>query len=234
MHDASSFVTLTYDDKNYEPSLNYKDFQRFMYRLRERFGPTRFFACGEYGETTLRPHFHCLLFGRTFANPEPVGEHIYSSPELNKLWPAGFSSFGSVTYESAAYVAGYACKKISGPRADSHYTRLDLRTGELCRVVPEFGRMSLKPGLGYTWFQKYWKEVYLGRDGVMQRGGKTTPPPRYYDKLLEETDVDLRQWLDFDRYVRSGRFADDCTPDRLAVREKCALAKRQFVNRSSL
>src|SRR5258708_6987049 len=49
MHDTSCFITLTYDDDHYGgPSLNYVDFQQFMYRLRKRLGPTRFYMCGEY------------------------------------------------------------------------------------------------------------------------------------------------------------------------------------------
>src|SRR3954449_8205389 len=61
MHPRSSFVTLTYDDKNIPPagSLSKRDFQLFMKRLRKsQSNPLRFFACGEYGETTHRPHYH--------------------------------------------------------------------------------------------------------------------------------------------------------------------------------
>lgn len=234
MHDVSSFVTLTFDDKYYKPSLEYKDFQKFMYRLRERFGATRFFACGEYGEINLRPHYHCLLFGRSFSNPIKCGDELYRSADLEKLWPFGFSSFGGVSYASAAYVAGYACKKISGAMADRHYTRVDLRTGELVRVVPEFGRMSLKPGIGAKWFEKYWREVYIPRDGVVQPGGKCVPPPRYYDKLLEKMQLSVAAEKEVERILNSLKFRADSTEERLAVRERCAIAKRNFTKRSVL
>ena len=167
LHESNSFVTLTYDDDHVPVSLDYRHFQKFMYRLRKQLGPTRFFACGEYGELTNRPHFHAVLFGRTFSDGVPCGTNIKSSAALTKLWPYGFSSFGDLNYQSAAYVAGYALKKISGPSAQAHYQGVDWRTGELVDRTPELGRMSLRPGIGYAWFQKYWPEVYLARDGCV-------------------------------------------------------------------
>lgn len=234
MHKVNSFITLTYDDDHYEPGLNYKDFQRFMYRLRQKLGPTRFFACGEYGEKTLRPHFHAILFGRTFPLPVPVGKSIYTDTTLSKLWPAGFSSFGEVTYASAAYVARYATKKITGDQADRHYIRVDTRTGEFVRVLPEMGRMSLRPGIGHTWFNKYWQDVYLARDGVVQPGGTVVPPPRFYDQLLERKQPKIRAEKEITRYQNGKRFEKDNTQERLKVREKCAIARMNFNRKEKL
>lgn len=235
MHKESCFVTLTYDDAHYHPSLNYRDFQLFMYKLRRRLGPTRFFMCGEYGDLNYRPHFHAILFGRSFKRDGVVsgsGEcEAYRSSTLEDIWKNGYSSFGGVTYQSAAYVARYALKKITGERADAHYTRIDPFSGEVVKAVPEFAHMSLKPGIGYTWFQKYWKEVYLARDGVVLQGGRTVPSPRYYDQLLVDTCPDLKESKDFERYLKSQDFAADCTVDRLAVREQCAKAKLRFLRR---
>lgn len=68
------FITLTYDNnhlhtkkgvngKDY-PVLDKRDVQLFLKRLRERLGyKLRYFLCGEYGETTHRPHYHLILFG---------------------------------------------------------------------------------------------------------------------------------------------------------------------------
>lgn len=234
MHKANAFITLTYDEEHFTPSLNYHDFQLFMLRLRRTMGPARFFACGEYGEENFRPHWHAIIFGHTFPNGGPISKNAYRSPLLEQLWTDGHSSYGDVTYESAGYVARYAIKKVTGDKADSHYTRLDTSTGELVRVQPELARMSLKPGIGYTWFQKYWREVYETRDAITTKGGREIPPPRYYDKLLEETDHELKDEKDLGRYLRSKKFADDLTPDRLAVREKCAAAKAAFLKRNKV
>ena len=64
-HARNSFITLTYSPENYpmHGSLTYQDFQKFMYRLRRKYGPVRFFMAGEYGEQLERPHYHALLFG---------------------------------------------------------------------------------------------------------------------------------------------------------------------------
>ncbi len=245
MHEAqlqpdNAFVTLTYSDDHYSPSLHYPDFQRFMKRLRHRISYfdvqrwrwlPRYFMCGEYGEQTLRPHFHFILFGYQFRDLKPIGKDLYTSPMLERLWEKGNVSVGQASYESAGYCARYACKKVSGPRAGAHYTRVDFRTGEFVQVMPEFGHMSLKPGVGYDWFVKNWREVFRGRDGVVV-DGRVIPAPRFYDLKLKEIASDVAEGVTFDRYVRSDRFRDDCTVDRLAVREKCAKAKLDFLKRS--
>lgn len=228
MYDVNSFVTLTYDDDHYQPSLCYRDFQIFMYRLRRKLGPTRFFMCGEYGDINGRPHFHALLFGRSFRDPKPIGKDIYYSRELGDLWSQGMHSFGAVTFQSASYVSRYCLKKVTGPPAEAHYTRVDIRTGEFVRVEPEFCHMSLNRGIGYNWFVKHWRDVYLVRDGVPMPGGHTVPPPRFYDKLLLEQDFSIREEKDFQRYMKSDLFREDCSPERLLTREVCAKARESF------
>lgn len=232
MHEHNAFVTLTYNEDNYFPSLQYKHFQDFMRRLRKTSGKVRFFAVGEYGEENFRPHWHALLFGKTFTNDGPAASNVYRSKELEALWPFGLSSFGDVNYQTAGYVARYAIKKITGAAADNWYTRIDHTTGELVRCTPELARMSLKPGIGYTWFQKYWRDIYLARDGVVQPGGHTVPPPRYYDQLLEKENPDLKDEKDLNRYLRSADYMQDCTPARLRIRENHAAAKAAFMKRN--
>lgn len=229
MHDEpSSFVTLTYNDENYEPSLNYEDFRRFMWRVRKTLGPTRFFMGAEYGSIDQRPHFHAILFGRSFPDRTPFGDSLYRSSMLEKMWRLGYSTVGDLTDASAAYVAKYACKKITDDDArESHYSRVHLRTGEIVQVEPEFGRMSLKPGIGYTWLEKYWHEVYIARDGVIMKGGKKIPAPKYYDKILKELNPTLWEEKQKERYENSAKFVEDCSPERLAAREICAIAKHQ-------
>lgn len=64
---ASYFVTLTYAPPflpladGRVPTLFKPDLQNFCKRLRKRFS-FRYFACGEYGETRGRPHYHLILF----------------------------------------------------------------------------------------------------------------------------------------------------------------------------
>jgi len=255
LHEHSVFATLTYnDDNNSNPSLNYDHFQRFMKRLRKwqpdkRYGmvdgkrkllnPIRFYMCGEYGDQGGRRHFHVILFGcffrdRRFYRDLPSGHRLYTSDVLANLWPMGFSSIGDVTFESAAYVARYVCKKVTGRNAEAHYERVDGDTGEIYSLEPEFSHMSLKPGIGAKWFAAYRREVF-GLSGDLDRvvmDGQEFKPPRYYDNLLKSAvdfDSDMVEFL---RYEKAKKFGKDSSPDRLAVLERCAEARLSFKKRS--
>lgn len=220
MHEDSIFATFTYSDEFLPgPSLNYIDFQLFMKRLRDAVGPVRFFACGEYGEENLRPHYHAILFGVNFADRKKFDSELYTSATLERIWGKGFCPFGSVTLDSAKYVARYSVKKVSGDPAKEHYSRVDPRTGEIVDCVPEFGRMSLRPGIGYPWFQRFWKDVYSARDGVVING-QTLSPPRYYNKCLDKEHPDVLQDKEYERYIRSLVLdPEESSPERLAVQE---------------
>ena len=227
MHKANSFITLTYDDEHYQPGLEYTHFQRFMYRVRRKNGPTRFFAAGEYGSTTQRPHWHAILFGMAFPLTQQIAEKLYRSELLEQLWPYGYSTVGAVTKQSAAYVAKYSVKRINGARANQHYRRYDPRTGEIINVPPEVAHMSLRPGIGEPWLRKYWKDVYAARDAVTEQGGKQLRPPRYYDKKMLEINSDTIESKEPTRIERNN--PTENTEKRLKEREIYTLqmAKRK-------
>lgn len=237
MHAESSFITLTYDRSHLSPngSLAYGDFQAFMKRLRKRVGPVRFYMCGEYGALNGRPHFHACLFGVGF--PDKVllrtvgsGFKIYRSALLESLWTFGYSSIGDVTFESAAYVARYICKKITGSDAVEHYRRVDPSTGEVFQLVPEFSHMSLKPGIGSTFFAKFRSDVFP-RDYCISRGVKVKPP-KYYKSLLKAVDPFMFDDVEFERFSKGLLTLADSTEDRLGVRERVTLARLSFKKRS--
>lgn len=224
LHAHNSFVTLTYDDQSLpdEQSLVPDHLQKFHKRLhntllRKRGHGIRYYACGEYGETTNRPHYHSLVFGYQF--PDLVyhkkaasGEPLYTSKTLEKLWPYGHSLIGQVTFESAAYVARYVTKKITGPTAEAHYMGRE----------PEFGVMSRRPGIGLHWLLKYQEQTY-DHDRVVLRG-KEMPPPKYYDKKLEQLDKPTFTIIKLHRR-RSRKYSVDNTKRRLRVRERVTKAK---------
>ena len=71
LHERNCFITLTYRDECLPTngSLDLDAFQKFMKRLRRRFGEgVRFFHCGEYGENFGRPHYHAILFNLDFSD----------------------------------------------------------------------------------------------------------------------------------------------------------------------
>lgn len=237
MHASNSFISLTYSPEHFPPhgSLNYSHFQLFMKRLRKRVGPIRFYMCGEYGEQFARPHFHSMIFGYSFPDRKAFkqsgsGSMIYRSAELESLWPYGFSSVGDATFESAAYVARYVMKKVTGGRAQAHYEALDYDTGEIVSRVPEFNKMSLKPGIGASWFHKYHSDVFP-HDRVVVNG-IPTKPPRYYDKLADKyLDFDFEE-IKFKRFVDSISRLSDNTPERLIAKEIVTNARLSHLKRS--
>lgn len=196
MHDENSFVTLTYDEKHLptDESLCKRHHQDFIRRLRREFPKhkVRYFLCGEYGDTNMRPHYHALLFGIDFPDKtfwsESKENKIYISPDLLRLWPFGLSWIGSVTWQSAAYVARYVLKKVNGDNAWERYCKdINTETGE-CRVLePEYIAMSRRPGIGREWYRAYKKDA---RKDFLTHDGKKFKLPRYYDQIIELEDIE--------------------------------------------
>lgn len=229
LHEDNCFITLTFNPESLAArenpgSLRKKDFQDFMKRLRKHFTHTkiRFFHCGEYGEKYGRPHYHAILFGLDFDDKELInvlnGHRLYRSPTLEKLWPFGYSSIGNVTFESAAYVARYIMKKVTGEHAENHYQYVDQDTGELLEQIPEYTTMSRRPGIASGWFDTYADDVYPS-DFVTVRGKKMRPP-KFYDKLMEQTRPYEMEDIKADRMAAANVHNENTTPERLAVREK--------------
>lgn len=236
MHEDNVFVTLTYDDAHlpHHGVLDKSDFQKFMKRLRRFFSARRisFFHCGEYGEENGRPHFHAILFNvgfddRVRHSVNGRGEQLYESATLSRLWPFGMAVFGDVTFESAAYCARYCVKKVTGDSALSHYQRIDLVTGEVYQLPPEYATMSLKPGIGLRWFERYEDEIEDG-DSVVMRGVEMLPP-RYYDKKRNKS---VFKRVKRKRLFGMYRKKDNLTPARLSVQERVKRAQLGFLKRS--
>lgn len=242
LHEASlyprnAFITLTYDDVNlpFDRGLHYDHFQKFMKRLRKRMGACRFYMCGEYGPQEGRPHFHACLFGVDFDDKTQwkktsAGSFLYRSKTLEELWPFGFSSVGDVNFESAAYVARYIMKKITGDMAAIAYSYTDPETGEVKQVVSEFCHMSLKPGIGAAWLEKYQSDVFP-HDYVIVRGKKVRPP-KYYDRIFNRKDAYEMFLIKSDRELLGQSLRLDNTDARLAVKEKVAMARTNFYSRT--
>ena len=105
------FVTLTYDDENVPNRLEKGHVQKYFRSLRKRGNEFRYFAVGEYGEQTLRPHYHLLLF-RKCENSYcewPIG----FEQDISQCWKFGFTFTGTVSRFAAQYCAGYVTKKAT-------------------------------------------------------------------------------------------------------------------------
>ena len=233
MHPQSSFVTLTYDKKHLpdDLSLDIEEWISFRKALRKRIGAFRYFMAGEYGEELKRPHYHAIIFGEDFASDRysvgsRSGKPLYSSPRLEAAWKRGYVSIGSVTPQSAAYVAKYSLKKVDDPvgcdpsEFVERYGRWDKETGEFWTVKPEFATMSRRPGLGASWIDRYKDDVWPD-DRVTLRGREYGVPRYYVDRALSE---DERAQVAAKRADYLEASSGELEPARLDVRERCAKA----------
>ncbi len=248
-HNSNAFTTLTYNDENLpsdrelgQPptgTLVPRDLQLFLKKLRKEHGSgIKFFACGEYGPTTHRPHYHICFFN--FSPPDlvpfsssPTSSSssclLSTSSNLEKLWGKGFTLTGALTFQSAAYVARYITKKITGPNSEEHYQTLDPRTGEIYQSEPEFTRQS--NGIGKMHLKKYTSDIY-DHDHVILSGGKKVRPPRYYDKLYEIINPDDLARIKNEREKKAKLHEANNTPERLKVREKIQQLKARRLIRN--
>lgn len=234
LHEQNSFITLTYAPEHLPKrgQLDYPQFQKFLKRARIRQQKLRYYMCGEYGEQNGRPHYHACIFGRDFSRDEylgqtPSGANLYRSNELERLWPYGQSSIGDVTFESAAYCARYCMQKVTGKNAEAHYRRVD-QEGEY-QLEPEFGQMSLKPGIGQDFYTK-WKTDMYPHDYVIIRGQKHKPP-KYYDNLFKRENPDDWERILIEREMEAYHKRSDNTPERLYAKEQVAKARAGFLKR---
>ncbi len=237
LHEVNSFITLTYSPEHLPPdeSLVKLHYQDFMRRLRWQIKPqkVRYYMCGEYGDKLTRPHYHACLFGLDFPDKEIYkmvgGTPLFTSVILEKIWGMGFVTIGEMTFESAAYCARYIAKKITGTKAEEHYTVTDPTTGEIKHLEPEYNCMSRKPGLAADWYERYKGDVFPS-DFLIHKN-KAVKVPRYFDNLHEAEGGDIAK-IKKDRKIRAKRFKKDNTPERLAVREKVKTLNYQKLIRS--
>jgi len=189
MHQDNSFITLTYSDKNLKSEkLQYVDFQLFAKRLRKKifteakkqgYDPEEkkisIFVTGEYGDRTKRPHWHAIIFNYRpsdciYKYSNERGDKVYTSQSLTDLWTHGHTEVGSVTFESAGYVARYAAKKLIHGTDQSH-------------DYQPISKKSSKHAIGKKFLEKYWKDIFNYGHVILENGTKSSIP-RYYEKWL--------------------------------------------------
>jgi len=211
-----------------KPEYEYEDGQKILTN------GVSYYHCGEYGDENDRPHYHLCLFNVSFDDErlyyEKEGIMVYTSPTLEKLWPYGFSTSAPLTYDNAAYTAGYVQKKITGKQAKEHYLRCD-EYGVAYWLQPEYSTMSLKPGIGKEWYEKYKTDIYPSDETPIPGYGIIPTVPRYYDKILERQDPDLHELVKKTRRKFIQEHADDFTPERLKQKYKVAQAKQSLKRR---
>ena len=99
---------------------------------------------------------------------------VYSSETLSSLWPHGISELGSVTFESAGYVARYAVKKLVHGLDGAH-------------DFDPIHKRSSRHAIGKRFLEKFWRDIYSRGECVVYNSAgvaHTVPIPRYYDRWL--------------------------------------------------
>lgn len=211
------FLTLTYDNEHVPfttdeegsfgaLTLCKRDFQLFFKRLRKQFADKdiRFYAVGEYGSSSLRPHYHAVIFGiskedfpdNQFYKFTELKDALYMSRWLQeKVWKNGICTYADVTWKDCAYTARYVQKKI--------FHGHDLLC-DIYGVEPEFSVMSRRPGIGAYYMQDHpemfeYSRIYLSNhtDGVSI--------PKYFLKNLKLTNPELYDKISTERK----RYAED-------------------------
>lgn len=145
LHTSNAFVTLTYSDEHLPTggTLEPRHLQLWLKKIRKELQPIRlrFFGVGEYGDNSLRPHYHVALFGYPSCLRGRTDHRRHNCCEncdrIQKHWIYGGVDLGQLEPESAAYISGYVTKKMTSHNDE----RLDGRH-------PEFARMSNRPGIG--------------------------------------------------------------------------------------
>lgn len=187
-HEQNSFCTLTYDDARLPADLSVtpREVALFFKRFRKMLDrPVRYFAVGEYGDNSGRPHYHLALFGYPFCTRGRTDlRRTYCCETCDlvaKAWGKGAIETAPLERGSAQYVAGYVVKKWT--RQDD--PRLEGR-------LPEFARMSLRPGLGLFSMHEVASvlldqtnlERYVDVPLALQHGARPMPLGRYLRRKL--------------------------------------------------
>lgn len=185
-HALACMITLTYSDEH-EPehrSLDYRDLVKFWKRLRKAGKRFQYYAVGEYGDKSLRPHYHACIFGEAWLDNRIIKSEEprhWTSLELEKAWGKGMVDVTPLNGATAAYAAGYIMKKLN---AKQQYVRTDEETGEL--IPLEQPRSFMSKNLGKKWWNTYQAHV-VSHDFIVI-GGSRTKPPKAYDRWLQGMD----------------------------------------------
>jgi len=176
-HNRNCFLTLTYADPC-PPTLSKPDLQKFFKRLRKADYSIRYFACGEYGTRTKRPHYHAIIFGEDFRQDSiSTGNRTYTSPKVQQIWGFGSIQIAPADPDTCFYTSGYILK--ADGEDDSFHVQ------------------STRPYIGAGWLEKYNDDI--ARNGFITLNGVKHTPPASYLRRAEYA-------LEFD-YIKTMRSA---------------------------
>lgn len=215
-YEDNYFLTLTYEDSCLpmvhpatgealdHATLFKNDVTQFLKSLRwhwsEYFGHVgiRFFMAGEYGDLSMRPHYHMIVFNLPIPDlkvykKSALEDTYYTSDIINRIWHKGYVVIGHVTQASAGYTARYTLKKINQP--SDYYDTLN--------ILPEYVNMSRRPGIARNWYDK--NKDLLFKQGFVSFAtsdkGVRIYPGRYFKSLYKnENEADYLRFSELQTY----------------------------------
>lgn len=254
LYEDNWFITLTYDDEKtfqlteWIPySLEKKHLSTFTESMRKwakyNGSDFRFFACGEYGETYERPHYHLSVFGlsplllglddprnektrKEFLNAKAIlknlppaqrdsgGNEFWQSDIIADRWPYGSHKIYRANRETFQYVAGYVTKKLTGAAG---------RDFRASGRVSEFQAQS-RPSIGRPWFDRFCQALSVpDKDKLVNDclsiAGMTWKTPRIFEKWFLTIDqFDAPVINDHIKYLRTKDAPE--IPDREDLQRK--------------
>lgn len=181
---SAAFMTYTYDTEhlpfspNGLPTLERKHHTDYMKRLRKRLAkdpnqlPLKYYAVGEYGSETQRPHYHAILFN--------LPRDFIETPEIIEYtWGHGIIQVDKVSPASIAYVTGYVNKQ-------KYFTTNDPKDDR----VKEFSVMSKKLGTNFLTPQRVRLMKQRLDPTIQVEDGRTIAIPQYFrKKALTEEEI---------------------------------------------
>jgi len=209
-YEQKHFITLTYDENNVPKDsktdrlcLRKSDLQKFFKRLRKRNRQKiKYYAVGEYGGETKRPHYHAILFGA-------------DSETVKPSWEKGRISVDPVTTASIKYVTNYLGKKEISKGMKKHHQ--------------PFSVMS--KNLGWSYLEEYSdRHKKTVNDDIIWPGGYPGKLPRYYKERIFTKD-ELQQISDKNQHAYYAQNQEVTYKNRLVKEAKLSIKQKQTKNK---
>lgn len=172
----SLFVTFTYDDDNCDGLLHKEHLQNYWKKLRHHDSIT-YYAIGEFGTTTFRPHYHALIFFKSASNVSILEYYEL----IDRLWPFGFTAPCRVNYRRINYVLHY-----------------HIRPKEPLPGLKTFQVFSKGLGIGFLDDNIISYMVDTKSTTIRDYNGCLYVIPRYYRKKLIELGYDIEAPIKYD------------------------------------
>lgn len=173
---TAHFLTLTYEEQplttNGNPTLVKTEFPTFIKKVRKnsKTKGIKYYACGEYGTLTKRPHYHAITYN--------IPREYADNQKLEKDWELGHIHVGDVSMAAINYATKYLMKGSWNPE------------NELDDREKEFSLMSKNLGLNYLTPQmekhlKNTEQLYC----TLPQGQKINMPRYYKEKIFTNNEA---------------------------------------------